>query len=608
MNRSDRAVIAGLVLVLAFAAFAIGGPSFAPTGPGPSTLPSLPPSEPYREGVLGRPTNVNPLAARTQADRDLVALVFEGLVGRDDEARPAPALATGWTTSKDGATWTFTLDPAARWQDGPAVTSTDVAFTIRTLQDPDYRGPGAGSWTGIEVTVVDPVTVRFTMATPIGGFLDLATQPIVPEHLLGGIPAGAIPDDPFGEAPVGSGDYAIVELDRNHAILEPRAGGAPDGAGSPVLGPSGAPGASADPLVTPRATARPADEGGLGRMEFRFFDDADALAAAFRAGSLDAVSGLDPAAAAALADATGARALRYPSTTVSVAALNLRPSEPTFVDPRVRQALLRAIDRTRIVDVIYGGMATRADDLIPPSSWVVSAPEPATASPGPSAVPPSPAASAGPRPSAGAGPSAAPGRDLKAAARGLTEAGWTKQKDGWHPPSAKAARTLELLVPDRAANPILFAVGSQIAADWTALGFTVAVVERDPAVLVTDHLRTGDFEIALLDIAIGHDPDLYPLLASSQTRTGGANVFGLQDPALDALLEAARKPGADGARIAAFAALQKRLVGGTYLLPLAWPDKVVIVTDRVVGPVVREVADGSERFGDVLTWRLADDR
>ena len=77
---------------------------------------------------------------------------------------------------------------------------------------------------------------------------------------------------------------------------------------------------------------------------------------------------------------------------------------------------------------------------------------------------------------------------------------------------------------------------------------------------------------------------------------------------LDSLLEKARKPAADPARIAAYAALQMRLAGGTYLLPIAWPDEVVVISKRVVGPAPREVADGSERFGDVLTWRLADDR
>ena len=97
MNRTDRAVIAGLVLVLAFAAIAIGGPALAPRGPKPTATPTLSPPEPYREGVLGRPAAVSPFGARTQADRDLVALVFEGLVKLDAEGNPIPGLAHTWS-------------------------------------------------------------------------------------------------------------------------------------------------------------------------------------------------------------------------------------------------------------------------------------------------------------------------------------------------------------------------------------------------------------------------------------------------------------------------------------------------------------------------------
>lgn len=577
MNRLDRAVIGGLVLVVVLAAVAIGGPAFAPQDPDSSGAPSSAPAAPYREGVLGRPTNINPLAARSQADRDLIALVFPGLVGRDDQARPVPALARSWTSTEDGSSWTFTLDPAARWQDGEPLTAGDVVFTIETLQNPDFRGPGAGSWTGITVSAVDAATVRFELATPLGGFLDLATQPIAPAHLLADTPPGSMADDPFGESPIGSGPYTIVELDRDHAALELSslvAAPAPDAA-SPSTG------SSIDPLATVRPT--PGSSTGqivIPRLEFRYFDAAEPLEAAFRAGDLDAVSGLDPAAAAALADSAGARTLRSPSTTLTAIVLNLRPTQPAFADPRTRAALLGAIDRQRIVTVAYGALATRADGLVPASSWAFDA----AASP---EVP----------------------RDLKVATKALTDAGWTKAKDGWRQAKTdKEPRTLELLVADRAVNPVHFAIASQAAADWKALGFTVDVVERDPAILATDHLRTGDFELAVVEIAIGHDPDLYPLLASSQTRTGGANVIGLQDPALDALLEAARAPGVEATRIAAYAAVQTRLAGGTYLLPIAWPDEVVVLTDRVVGPVAREVADGSERFGDVLTWRLADDR
>jgi ABC-type transport system substrate-binding protein len=424
------------------------------------------------------------------------------------------------------------------------------------------------------VSAVDPETVQFELAQPIGGFLELATQPIVPRHLLVDTAPAAMADAAFGRDPIGSGPYAVDQVDRDHAVLVRSTGAAA------AAVESGAPSRSGDPLVTPAPTHRP-DDARLGpdRLEFRFFDDADALATAFRNGELDVVSGLDPAAATALATAPGARAIEDPSTTLAAVVFNLRPNEAAFADPRTRLALLEAIDRERIVRVAYGGAAARADGLIPPTSWAFDGP----------ASPPV-------------------GRDLKAAAKALGEAGWTKAKDGWHQAGAKTPRTLELLVPDPTSNPILFAAGSQIAADWTALGFTVTTVQEDPATIAADHLRTGQFEAAVVSIAIGHDPDLYPLLASSQIRTGGANVIGLQDPVLDGLLEKARKPAPDPARIAAYAALQTRLAGGTYLLPIAWPDEVVVVGKRLVGPAPREVADGSERFGDVLTWRLADDR
>ena len=577
MTRTDRLVVGGLVLLIAITAFAIGGPGLTPV-PGPSLPPSAPTTsapEPYREGILGRPTNVSPFGARTQADRDLVALAFRGLVRRDAAARPTADLARSWTSTADGATWTFELDPDARWHDGTPLTAADVAFTIRTLQDPAYRGPGAGSWTGITATADGQHRITMAFATPIAGVLDLATQPVAPEHLLGSTPVADLADDPFGQAPIGSGAYAIVELDRDHAVLEPAAAVAAPAESEAA--PSDAPRRpSGDPLATPSPMPRPAaSDEPLARILLEFFDDAESLAAAFRSGQLDAASGLDPAAAAELARTSGARVLRYPATTLTAVVANLRPSAPTLRDARLRQSLLRAIDRQRIVNQILGGAAALADGPIPPTSWAYARP---TASPG-------------------AGTSAAP-----SAAASIAPSS--------RPPASgsRAPVRLELLVPTRTADATQFAIGSQVAEDWRALGLVVELVERDPVVIAVDHLRTGDFELALVDIAIGHDPDLYPLLASSQARSGGANVSGLQDPALDRLLEAAREPADEASRIEAFKALQERLRSSTYLLPLAWPDVVTVVSNRVVGPAVRQVSDGSERFGDVLTWRLADDR
>ena len=145
-------------------------------------------ARPYREGVLGRPVSVSPLSARTQADRDLVALVYSGLVRNGPSGSLVPDLAERWTVDPTGAVWTFQLRDDARWHDGEPVTAEDVAFTIRVLQDPDYRGPGAGSWNEVTVATDGLRTVVFTLATPLGGFLQAATQPIAPAHLLAGDP------------------------------------------------------------------------------------------------------------------------------------------------------------------------------------------------------------------------------------------------------------------------------------------------------------------------------------------------------------------------------------------------------------------------------------
>jgi ABC-type transport system substrate-binding protein len=112
--------------------------------------------------------------------------------------------------------------------------------------------------------------------------------------------------------------------------------------------------------------------------------------------------------------------------------------------------------------------------------------------------------------------------------------------------------------------------------------------------------------VAVLPLAIGLDPDLYPLLAASQTRTGGSNLSGLQDPELDKLLVAARTPVDATARTTAYAELQKRLVANTYVLPLAFRDEYVVFRSTVHGPQSRPIGGPWERYWDVLTWRLAD--
>ena len=191
---------------------------------------------------------MSPLTARTQADRDLVALVFSGLVRNGPSGTVVPDLAERWTVDESGSVWTFQLREDATWHDGHPVTSADVLFTIHRLQDPAYTGPAAGSWNEVTVAADGPYTVVFTLKTPLGGFLQAATQPIAPAHLLADVPSAS-------SRPTLS---AVIRSDRDRSPSVPRrrrgelvpaatVGARRPGSAEPPTDPAATPGTGAPP-------------------------------------------------------------------------------------------------------------------------------------------------------------------------------------------------------------------------------------------------------------------------------------------------------------------------------------------------------------------------
>jgi ABC-type transport system substrate-binding protein len=448
---------------------------------------------------------------------------------------------------------------------------------VRALSDPSYTGPGAESWREVTATAIDPLTVNLQLATPLGGFLVAATQPIAPAHLLSGIAPADLPNDPFGQHPVGSGPFELAHLDATSAVLDAAsAAGAPAGADG---GPNATAPGPTDSLRTPPPTTPVGPVPYLSGITFRYFDDVPSLRAAWDGGELDAASGLAPADTMALGVTPGARILSYPSSTLLAVDLNLRGLTSAFRDARVRKALLQAIDRDGIVANILDGLGSRADSLVPPTSPLFDA---KTSTPVAFSV--------------------------NAARATLTEAGWKLAAGGWVPKGAKAPLALQVVSPESTANPVAYDVAAAIVESWRSIGLDATQVVLPPAQPLADALASGSYAAAVVPLAIGLDPDLYPLLASSQTRTGGANISGLQDPKLDKLLAAARAPNTDAGRLAAYAQLQQSLNASLYILPIAFRDEDVVLRDTVVGPTTRPVGTSGDRFWDVLTWRLADGR
>ena len=587
--------------------------------------------------MVGRPASITPVTARSRSERTLVGLIFSGLVKLGPDSTLEPDLAASWTTDKSGQVWTVKIRPDAIWQDGQPVTSDDVVYTISALKDPAAAGGLAAAWADVSVAAIDATTVQFTLDAPVSGFLAALTQPLLPSHLLADVSMADLATSEFATNPVGSGPYALAQLDSTHAVLMPASGtpaaaigsASPSGSASPGASPaspsgslggssaapsaagsgvaasaaaaspdaSGSPAASsAAPSVVPGSSASDAasppgasvavpsptayvDPNGrpLDRIEVTFFDTEDALAAAFKAGQIDGAAGLSPSVTADLAAQPGAQALHYPTTTLSAVLLNLRTTHPELGDPNVRRALLAGIDRKTLAATTLAGTAAVANTLVPPGTWAYDA----TA--------------------AGSVP-----YDRSAAAKLLTKAGWTRIGGKWAAPKAKVPYVLELLTVPADVNPRLATVAGAVGDSWTSLGFKVKLVELSGADLAV-RLQDGNFTAAVLDVASGLEPDLFPLLSSSQIRAGGSNRSGYQDPSLDKLLAATRMPGTDAKHKAAWTALLAGLAARMPVLPLVWADEVM-VERGLSGITPQLIVHTGDRFWDVLAWRLAASR
>jgi oligopeptide transport system substrate-binding protein len=94
----------------------------------------LDPSTYYR-GNAAEPETLDPCLAQGVQEDAIVGDLLVGLMTGDASAKPIPGMATSWTTSSDGLTWTFKLREAL-WSDGTPVTADDFVFAWRRILDP----------------------------------------------------------------------------------------------------------------------------------------------------------------------------------------------------------------------------------------------------------------------------------------------------------------------------------------------------------------------------------------------------------------------------------------------------------------------------------------
>ena len=136
-------------------------------------------------------------------------LIQSTLITTDENLEFAGDLATEYSCTEDGLTWTFKLRDNARFSDGEPLDADDVAFTVNAV----IENPASEADLSMvdEAVAIDATTVELHLNKPFNALLyTLAVLGIVPEHAYG---------DDYGEHPIGSGRYLLERWDRGQQAI-----------------------------------------------------------------------------------------------------------------------------------------------------------------------------------------------------------------------------------------------------------------------------------------------------------------------------------------------------------------------------------------------------
>lgn len=264
------------------------------------------------------------------------ARVFEQLVRIESDLSASPKLALAWKAAPDFRSYVITLRPNVSWHDGKPFTAADVAFSIGQYWKQIAAG---GAFTALKsATATGPLEVTVVFEKPIPEFTflyALGTQHIIPAHIY---EKGDLNTNPANNAPIGTGPYVFkrwvrgsrAEFTRNDAYWQ---------SGQPYP----------DGLIV------------------RWWREPASRAAALEAGDLDiGVQNPVPFADIARLRDSGKFTVTEKGYEISdwESGLIFNVKNPITQHRAVRQAILFALDRQYIADVIYQGFATPAKSVI----------------------------------------------------------------------------------------------------------------------------------------------------------------------------------------------------------------------------------------------------
>lgn len=175
----------------------------------------------YTEGIVGQPRFINPIYGETNdVDRTLIDLIYSGLMTYDKDGGIVEDLAQGYQISEDGKTYSFQLKDNLYWQDGVPLTVDDVVYTIKTIQNSDYKSPLRASWLDVEIEKTSDISFNLLLRAPYNSFLETCAVKIIPQHIWKDVLPESFALSSYNLKPIGSGPYMLEKLDAGNGFIK----------------------------------------------------------------------------------------------------------------------------------------------------------------------------------------------------------------------------------------------------------------------------------------------------------------------------------------------------------------------------------------------------
>lgn len=512
------------------------------------------------EGIVGSPRFINPLLAVSEVDRDLTTLTYSGLYrlapGRGYQADLAESMERG----DDGLSYLVTLKPNLTWQDGEPLTTKDVLFTIKKVQDADIKSPKRSRWNGIKVEIIDERTIKFILKKPYNFFPDNLTLGILPSHLWSKISNDQFALTRLNLKPVGSGPYEVTNITENN------------------LG------------IPTNYQLKPFSQFALGsakvNLNLNFYNNEQDLLADLETGKIDAGSAVSPKLAKELEE-KGKRIVTGSLPRIFGVFYNQANNE-YLQKADFREALELAVNKQKIIDQVFSGYGDKLS---------------------------------GPLPDEVSGQTGNKNLDLARAKEILAKNNLvlndkgqlvketvktTKTKKG----TEKSSSFGEQITISLATANIeeLKAVAQLVAKDWAQLGLKINLEFFEPADLSQERIKPRRYETILFGQVLGHDYDLYPFWHSSQRLDPGLNISLYVNNKVDKLLETIRESAKIKDLNAEYKKVDTEIAQDRPALFLYQPNFIYVLPEKLKGVELPVVAVSADRFAQVHKWYFKTDR